>query len=96
MKIFISISWKFDQFDNLVPHGLVSLEHIFDRQDRRKNNIDSMKHGGYIEISIGTNNEEKMIKTGKCSSEKERNDLVNLVKEYRDVFAFTYDELKYY
>ena len=31
------------QFNNLVPHGLVSLEHIFDRHDRRKNNIDSMK-----------------------------------------------------
>ena len=37
-----------------------------------------------------------MIKNGKCTSEKERNDLVNLVKEYRDVFAFTYDELKSY
>ena len=32
----------------------------------------------------------------KGTSEKERNDLVNLVKEYKDVFAFTYDELKDY
>ena len=37
-----------------------------------------------------------MIKIGKGTSEKERNDLINLVKEYRDVFAFTYDELKAY
>ena len=55
-----------------------------------------MKPGDYIEINIGTNNEPKMIKIGKGTSEKERNDLVNLVKEYRDVFAFTYDKLKAY
>ena len=55
-----------------------------------------MKPGDYIEINIGTNNEPKMIKIGKGTSEKERNDLVNLVKEYRDVFTFTYDELKAY
>ena len=53
---------KGDQFNNLVPCGLVSLEHIFDRNDRRKNDIDSMKHGDYIEINIGTNTEPKMIK----------------------------------
>ena len=37
-----------------------------------------------------------MIKIGKGTSEKERNNLVNLVKEYRDLFALTYDELKAY
>ena len=55
-----------------------------------------MKPRDYIEINIGTNNEPKLIKIGKHTSEKERNDLVNLVKEYRDVFAFTYDKLKAY
>ena len=37
-----------------------------------------------------------MIENGKGNSEKERNDLVNLVKDYRDVFSFTFYELKYY
>ena len=55
-----------------------------------------MKPGHYIEINIRSKNEPKMIKIGKGTSEKERNDLINLVKEYRDVFAFTYDELKAY
>jgi len=36
-----------------------------------------------------------MIKIGKGTSKKKKN-LVNLVQEYRDVFAFTYDELKAY
>ena len=55
-----------------------------------------MNPGDYIEINIGTNNEPKMIKNGKGTSEKEKNELVNLVKEYRYVFSFTYGELKYY
>ena len=85
-----------NQFDNPVPHGFVALENIFDRQDRRKNNIDQIKPGDYIEANIVSENEPKMIKIGKGTSEKERNDLINLVKEYRDVFSFTCDELKAY
>ena len=55
-----------------------------------------MKSGDYIEINIGTKTEPKIIKIGKGTFEKERSSLINLVKEYRDVFAFTYDELKGY
>ena len=32
----------------------------------------------------------------KGTSEKERKNLIELVKEFRDVFDFTYDELKAY
>ena len=85
-----------NQFDNPVPHGLVALENIFDRQDRRKNSIDQMNSRDYIEVNIGTENDPKMIKIGKGTSKKERNDLINLVKRFRDVFAFTYEELKAY
>ena len=85
-----------DQLNNLVPPGLDSLEHIFYRHERRENYMDSMKPGDYIEINIGTNNEPKMIKIGKDTSEKERNDLINLIKEYSYVFSFTYDKLKSY
>ena len=55
-----------------------------------------MKPGDYIEINIRMKTKPKNIKIGKGTSEKERNNLINLVKEYRDVFAFTYDELKAY
>ena len=49
-----------------------------------------------MEINIGTDKDPKLIKIGKCTSEKERNSLINLIKEYRDVFSFSYDELKAY
>ena len=50
----------------------------------------------YIEINIGIEEEPRKIKIGKGTSKKERKNLVELVKEFRDVFAFTYDELKAY
>ena len=43
---------KGDQFDNPVPRGLVSLENIFDRKDRRKAKIDSMKPGDYLRSTL--------------------------------------------
>ena len=49
-----------------------------------------------MEINIGTDKEPKLIKIGKGTSEKERNNLINLIKEYRDVLTFSYDELKSY
>ena len=52
-----------------------------------------MKPGDYIEVNIGSENEPKMIKIGKWTLKKEKNELINLVKEYRGVFSFTYDEL---
>ena len=49
-----------------------------------------------MEINIGTDKDPKLIKNGKGTSEKERNNLSNSIKEYRDVLAFIYDELKSY
>ena len=48
-----------------------------------------------MEINIGIDKDPKLIKIGKGTSEKERNK-INLIKEYRDVLAFSYDELKSY
>ena len=49
-----------------------------------------------MEINIGTNKDPMLIKIGKGTSKKERNNLINLIKEYRDVLYFSYDELKSY
>ena len=84
-----------DQPSNHVPKKVVEWEKAFDRQDRcKKKEIRKLKD--YIEINIGTEEEPRKIKIGKGTSEKERNNLIELVKEFRDVFAFIYDELKAY
>jgi hypothetical protein len=80
---------------NPVPRGIASLEKIFDMHDMYKKKK-VVKHGSYIEINIGTEEVPRFIKIGKGTSEKERKELISLVQEYRDVFAFTYDELKAY
>ena len=49
-----------------------------------------------MEINIGTDKDPKLIKIGKGTLEKERNNLINLIKEYRDVLAFSCDEFKAY
>ena len=46
-----------------------------------------MKPGDYIEVNLGSKNEPKMIKIGKGTLEKERNDLINLVKELLETFT---------
>jgi hypothetical protein len=47
-------------------------------------------------VNIGTEEVPRLIKIGKSTSEKERKEIISLVSEYRDVFYFTYDELKAY
>ena len=59
-------------------------------------NKENIKLEDCIEINIGTEEKPRKIKIGKGTSVKERNDLIELVKDFRDVFSFTYDELKYY
>jgi hypothetical protein len=61
---------------------------------RKKN--ETINPDKYIEINIGTEEVPRMIKIGKGTTKKERKELISLVREYRDVFAFTYDELKAY
>ena len=49
-----------------------------------------------MEINIGIDKDPKLIKIGNATLKKERNNLINLIKEYIDVLAFSYDELKSY
>jgi hypothetical protein len=81
---------------NLASRGISALEKICDRHGMHKKKNEVIKAGSYIEVSIGTEEVPRLIKIGKGTSEKERKQLISLVSEYRDVFAFTYDEIKAY
>jgi hypothetical protein len=99
-----SVSWRMshttviinieedDPIKNPIPRGIVALEQIFDRKYLHKKK-GVINPGDYIEINIGTIKDPKMIKIGKRTSKKKKK---KCVQEYRDVFAFTYDELKTY
>lgn len=57
---------------------------------------DKMDPGESIEVNIGTTRDPKTIKISKGTNDEERKKLTNLHREYRDVLALSYDELKGY
>jgi hypothetical protein len=71
-------------------------EQIFDRRDKCKKKKEIIKLGEYIEMNIESNQEPRIIKIEKGTSKKEGKNIINLVKDHRDVFSFTHDELKAY
>lgn len=82
---------------NPTPRNVVALEQHFDRHDatmlREENKMDP---GEYLEINIGTSENPKIVKIGRGTSVEERKRLIDLLREYRDILAFSYDELKGY
>jgi ribonuclease HI len=79
------------------PRRVVSLERDFDKLDGHKQKEDSKKKlCDHLEVNIGTIEEPRMVKIGKTTPIEERIEIVKLLKEYRDVLAFSYDELKVY
>ena len=49
-----------------------------------------------LEINVGSASSPKMVKIGKNASRDEQRANENLIQEYKDVFACTYDDLKTY
>jgi ribonuclease HI len=79
------------------PRRVVSLERDFDKLDGHKQREGSKKEVcDHLEVNIGTVEEPRMVKIGKTTPIEERVEIVKLLKEYRDVLAFSYDELKVY
>jgi hypothetical protein len=61
-----------------------------------KRKVEPTKPEDYIEVNIGTNDSPKIVKIGKNVYVKERQDIEGLIKEYKDVFSWSYDDLKSY
>lgn len=67
---------------NRIPRGLVSLERLFDRNDRYvKENVSQTANtsGEYEKINLGDENNPKMVNLGKCCNPKERHLFINLL-----------------
>jgi hypothetical protein len=86
------IQWK----SNKIPKGLVPLEQLFDRLDTFQGTNKSSLDDQGQEVNIGNEDTTRIIKIGKACTLEEQRKIVTLVREYRDVFAWSYDELKAY
>lgn len=82
---------------NKIPKGLVSLEHLFRRKDdstikEKISHVHNAKE--YDKIDIGEQYDPKWISIGQMCTSSEKEDLTKLLIEYRDVFAWGYEDLK--
>ena len=69
---------------------------FFDNQDGSK--VDDKDYSArYLEeINLGTREAPKNVYIGRKLSPKIRHDLIGLLRKYRHVFAWSYDDLKAY
>lgn len=82
---------------NQIPKGLVSLENIFDRHDQYIQDQKSSSANTYAkhyQVNIGTEDKARFVNLGKCCTPKEAEKITALFKQYKDVFAWSYEDLK--
>ena len=81
---------------NKIPKGLVALERIFGETESLKHNKSTKIQSNIEEINLGNEYSPKSVFIGKKLSSKIRFDLISLLRKYRHVFAWSYEELKAY
>jgi ribonuclease HI len=81
---------------NIFPRGLVPLEDLFDNDDvAKKPKIEA--HGQEVEdYNIGTDEKPRMVKLSKSLPPEKKLKYIELFKEYSDIFAWSYEDLKAY
>jgi ribonuclease HI len=81
---------------NVLPRGLVPLEDLFDSNDvAKKPKLEA--HGQEVEdCNIGTDEKPRRVKLSKSLPPEQKLKYRELFKEYSDVFAWSYEDLKAY
>jgi hypothetical protein len=76
---------KNDNKINPVPRRLIAQK----KDGHKRKEETNEKPCDHLEVNIGSEKEPRMVKVGKSTPIEERNEIVKLLKEYRDVLAFT-------
>jgi hypothetical protein len=79
-----------------IPKGLVPLEMVFDGNGVPVKFIGSTNDAYVIEYNIGTEEDPKFVKFSSNLSRQKRVEYVELLKEFVDVFSWTYEYLRTY
>jgi ribonuclease HI len=82
--------------NNVLPRGLVLLEDLFDFNDVAKKPKIEASGKEVEECNIGTEEKPKMIKLFKSLPPEQKLKYIELFKEYINVFAWGYEDLKSY
>ena len=94
-----STSEEKPEHSNTMPKNIVRLEKLFNLQEkfRRPNNTKTSSSTLLYEaVNPSTEQDPKNINLGKNCTHAERTTFMKLFKEFKDVFAWTYEDLKTY
>jgi hypothetical protein len=83
---------------NSLPKSVARLEKFYDFEDKFKKKTVNCKTNSssltYEKVNLGTSEKPQCINLGLGCSRKEKATFVKLFKEFKDVFAWTYEDLK--
>ena len=82
--------------DNFLPTGLTPLEDIFDSNDLPRKSKMQPLNAAIEECNIGTIDKPKIIKLSASLPPDQKPKYIDLFKEFQDVFAWSYEDLKSY
>ena len=81
---------------NTIPRGLVPLEEFFDNNDVERSPKVAPSDVEVEECNIGTKEDPKVIKISINLTKEYKERYIKLMKEFYDVFSWSYDDLKVY
>lgn len=82
---------------NSIPKYVVRLEKFYDPHDNFRGVVNCKTNSSsllYETVNLGTQGNPQNINLGKGCFEQEKSAFIKLFKEFKDVFAWTYDDLK--
>ena len=82
---------------NIIPKSVINLEKFYDLQDKFKQTTNCKTQSSslnYEPVNLGTEKNPCSINIGINFSDEEKIAFIRLYKEFKDVFSWTYDELK--
>ena len=80
-----------------MPKGVRTLEGMCDLHEKFRNQANVKSNSSSIKyelINLGTEAKPKYVNFEKCCSLGERNRFINLFQQYKDIFAWTYEDPK--
>ena len=81
---------------NSIPRGLVPLEKLFDPNDVAKDPQLVPSCEDVEDVNIGIEEHPKIIKIARTLSPEAKQKYISLMKEYSNVFSWSYKDLKAY
>jgi hypothetical protein len=81
---------------NEIPKGLTELEGLFTDNDSHMCHKSPAKLDDFEEINLGSESSPRIVYIGKKLAPHVRTNLISLLKRFKHVFAWSYEDLKAY